>query len=726
MKLTSLKVLNFKGLRDVTIPLSNFVCLTGHNNAGKSSLLQALLCFIDGKKLSKTHYYSADADVVITACFDSINDDDLALIVNEEHRERIRTSLTYGSLTFVRRYSTEGTSRLRWLAFVPSDPRFSDESLDTLLRGKKASAGLAAEVVAAFPELAGKVEAKTNLTQIRTLVEELAQSQPPENKTPVERDLPTGIDASVKPFLPEPIYIPAVKDLADDIKTKDGTSFGRLLGMLLNALTSQLAPATEAFAVLNATLNVLKNPDGTISDERHDAVKLVESTVQRYVREHFPMVSVEITIPPPEIKTILSSAHIFVDDGVKGELESKGDGLKRSVTFSILRSYAELKRHPTLGGSRKEGAGFLLLFEEPELYLHPSAQRVLFDALRVISQSDQVLVSTHSPLFFSAECTGTFVKIEKRSDPNSGEKPYGHAVPIDLCTLDRKSQFHVISYESSNTAFFSNKVVLVEGDSDFLVFPHLARTLNTEWCVNKAGVALCRLNGKGSIRVYKEFFQAFDVRVVVLADLDCILDEFKTFDVSEECKRAREKLLVAVDREITTLNDTMLSMGKIKRAAASADMRELWNKMQAIYQKSLKNEAAGEELKLAGDAFFLDETKASRRVILEDDTITEVRKLKEEVLLTLRKSDVFLLSRGTLEKYYPSGITGKDKPTRALNFCDTIKTRGQALALCDRVLAKENGDKDYEFDLVFGGIFGASPVAQLAAAEAREFVDAGA
>ena len=183
MKITSLHVRNFKGLY-VSIPVSNFVCLTGHNNAGKSSLLQAIfLRFIDGKKLSKTHDYNSDADVVITTCFDHVNDADLALVVNEEHRElRTRASLTNGSLTLVRRYSTEGTSRLRWLAFVPSDPRFSDESLETLLKGKKASAGLAADVLAAFPELAGKVEAKTTLTQIRTLVEELAQSQPREKK----------------------------------------------------------------------------------------------------------------------------------------------------------------------------------------------------------------------------------------------------------------------------------------------------------------------------------------------------------------------------------------------------------------------------------------------------------------------------------------------------------------------------------------------------------------
>ena len=114
----------------------------------------------------------------------------------------------------------------------------------------------------------------------------------------------------------------------------------------------------------------------------------------------------------------------------------------------------------------------------------------------------------------------------------------------------------------------------------------------------------------------------------------------------------------------------------------------MWNKIQAIYQRGLKNEATGKENKLAGDAFFVEEVKASRRVILENNTLADVQKLKEETLLMLRKHDVFLLSRGTLEKYYPAGITGKDKPSKALNFCDTVKTREQALALCDRVLAK--------------------------------------
>jgi len=49
----------------------------------------------------------------------------------------------------------------------------------------------------------------------------------------VEGPLPSGMAPSITALMPEPIYIPAVKNLADDMKTTQSTSFGRLLGLLL-------------------------------------------------------------------------------------------------------------------------------------------------------------------------------------------------------------------------------------------------------------------------------------------------------------------------------------------------------------------------------------------------------------------------------------------------------------------------------------------------------------
>ncbi len=616
--------------------------------------MQALQIFLDSsKKLATDLYYDPTTDVCITARFESITDDDLALIA-EEHRERVRGVVAEGSLTFVRRFMPDGTGRLRWLVQIPREPRFSEETLESLLKGKRAGSALSAAVIAVFPELADKINANTTQTQARELIVTLGESLPDDDKTWAERDLYSGIDASVRPLFPEAVYIPAVKDLAEDMKTRESSSFGRLLGMLLTALTPQLADATAVFATLDATLNKLKHADGTVTDERHSAVRLIESTVQTYVQENFPYVKLEIQIPPPELRMILSSARITVDDGVIGDLESKGDGLKRSVIFSIIRSYAELKRNPTLGVPQRRGSGFLLLFEEPELYLHPSSQRVLFEALHEISKSDQVLVSTHSPLFLSAEGTGTFVKMEKRPATDGLAKPYGYAIPIDLSLLEHKSRFQIISYETNNTAFFCTNVVLVEGDTDVLVIPHLARTLNPEWCVNKAGMAVCQLRGKGSIAVYKQFFEAFGVRVIVIADLDCLVNGFEQLGASSDCANEHRALIDAVDQEITRLLNANLSMTAWRDLATTDYKRQQWMKVQRELQ-GVANLGSGSEDAIAAARGVLGHHKHRvQRIIIEDEQLPSIKEIKEKVLMMLRKHDVFLLCRGTIERYYLS------------------------------------------------------------------------
>jgi energy-coupling factor transporter ATP-binding protein EcfA2 len=455
MEITRLRIVNFKGLRSVDIPTSRFVCLIGQNNAGKSSLLQALLLFIDGKKAEPEMYFDPSNPITITVRLESISDEDLSHITNLEHKSRLSEILIDRSLILVRRYETNGTSRLRWLARVPLEERFKPDSIDALLQGKKPGAPFAAELAISFPELVDKVGAKTNQTQARALVDELASQIPDISKCDCEMDLPSGIDNSVRPLLPEPIYIPAVKDLADEIATKDSASFGKLLSILLNQVTPQLEGVEETFRVLRRSLNRVKEDDGSYSDSRLDAVRNIESLVQSHIRENFPRVELDIRIPPPEIKAVLSSAQIWINDGVLGLADTKGDGLKRSITFAILRSYVELRRTQKLKDSiNQASANYLFLFEEPELYLHPNAQKTLFDALSEISKVNHVFVSTHSPLFFSAEATGTFVKLAKRSDSTVAAKPFSVALSVDLGDLDNKSRFQIISYETNNIAFF--------------------------------------------------------------------------------------------------------------------------------------------------------------------------------------------------------------------------------------------------------------------------------
>lgn len=342
MHIGKVRVANYRCLKGVEIPLSHFSTLIGENNSGKSSALQTLILFTRGTKLSQADFYDSRCEIAVSVTLEDVSDDDLEVLA-QEHRERIEQLLDNKTLRLVRRYNTDGTSTLRCVRPLPKDERFRPEKIATLLKGLSGS-DLKKKVEEIFPELAGKLNATTQ-TAAKQRIEELANSLPPEQITEQEVDLPTGIENSIKALLPEPVYIPAVKELSDDVKTRESASFGRLLSILLNVIEPKLGQVEETFANLNEKLNKIKR-DGNIVDNRLDEVKEIERTVEAYVRENFPSVSIEIQIPPPEIKTVLSTAKILVNDGVEGLVDSKGDGLKRAVTFAILRAYVSLSAKP--------------------------------------------------------------------------------------------------------------------------------------------------------------------------------------------------------------------------------------------------------------------------------------------------------------------------------------------------------------------------------------------
>jgi putative ATP-dependent endonuclease of OLD family len=112
MKLTHVSVANYKGLRAAKCPLSDFVCAIGENNAGKSSLLQALLLFINGPKLSKTAFYNPGEDILIVVALSGVNTTTLAKLT-EDHRSKLIPYVKEECITLARRYAPEGSSKPR-------------------------------------------------------------------------------------------------------------------------------------------------------------------------------------------------------------------------------------------------------------------------------------------------------------------------------------------------------------------------------------------------------------------------------------------------------------------------------------------------------------------------------------------------------------------------------------------------------------------------------------
>lgn len=703
MKLTHVSVINYKGLRNTESSLSDFVCTIGENNAGKSSLLQALLLFINGTKLSKTEFYNPDQDIVIKVKIEDVNDEVLAKLT-EEHRAKIVPYVKDASIVLARRYAQDGTSKLRVVTAVPQNTKYEDEKIDDAFKGKKGKE-LGETLLAFYPETTDAATAKLVTTQkaAKEIIQEYIGKLPADQLVLKDIALPTGIDNSIRSVLPEPVYIPAVKDFSDELKTKESASFGKLLNILLDVIEGDLTEAAETFENLRKKLNRVTDKDGNVVDERMERVKAIEKTIQSNLQETFKNVVIELEIPPPEIKTVLSNANIVADDGVRGSVDNKGDGFKRAITFSILRSYVQLSQDVTWRKDAQDGKParekFLFLFEEPELYLHPRAQNILFDALALISQKHQVVVTTHSPLFFSADTTKTFIKVVKKQ-PEDAAKPIGECCLIDLTAVSEKDKFQLISFESSNFAFFSKKIVLVEGDSELIVLPHIASLLNPGWDFKATSTSLVKISGKGSFKRYKDFFTYFNVDVVMIADLDILIKDFDKTLPSPRAKDLLDDLLRDVDKIIEDENKLEKPSPKLLKAELQRE------RAKALYEQLGAAREQGDIAKQGQilDQLFIAEKSNPRLEVLLDSARVNIVAKKRALLAELSNSGVFVLEKGAIEAYYPPEAEGADKPSKAQSFCSLVKTANVVRGPCELIL-QPDGTLLHELEAVMKRVF---------------------
>jgi predicted ATP-dependent endonuclease of OLD family len=703
MKLTHVTVTNYKGLRNTESPLSDFVCTIGENNAGKSSLLQALLLFINGTKLSKTEFFDPDQDIVIKVKVENVTNEVLAKLT-EEHRAKIVPYVKDASIVLARRYAQDGTSKLRVVTQVPQNIKYEAERIDDAFMGKKGKE-LGETLLAFYPETTDAATAKAVTTQkaAKEIIQEFVGKLPADQLVLKDIALPTGIDNSIRSILPEPVYIPAVKDFSDELKTKESASFGKLLNILLDVIEGDLTEAAETFENLRKKLNRITDKDGNIVDERMDRVKAIEKTIQNNLQETFRNVVIELEIPPPEIKTVLSNANIVADDGVRGPVDNKGDGFKRAITFSILRSYVQLSQDLTWRKDVHDGKParekFLFLFEEPELYLHPRAQNILFDALALISKKHQVVVTTHSPLFFSADNTKTFIKVVKKQ-PDGAAKPIGECCPIDLTAVSEKDKFQLISFESSNFAFFSKKIVLVEGDSELIVLPHIASLLNPGWDFKTTSTSLVKISGKGSFKRYRDFFTCFNVDVAMIADLDILIKDFDKTLPSPGARELLDDLLRDVDKIIEGEN-------KLDKPSPKLLKEELQReRAKALYEQLGTAREQGDITKQGEilDQLFIAEKSNPRLEVLLDPARVNIVAKKRALIAELSNSGVYVLEKGAIEAYYPPEAVGADKPSKAQSFCSQVKTAEVVRSLCD-LITQPDGTSLHELEALLKRVF---------------------
>lgn len=130
----------------------------------------------------------------------------------------------------------------------------------------------------------------------------------------------------------------------------------------------------------------------------------------------------------------------------------------------------------------KQNTG-LLAIEEPELHLHPGAEKEIFDIISNVSEEDnlQIIVSTHSEVFVDFTDVGNIVAVRK--------DPYTQLETTSESEWDRTSILGV----NQSDLFQSEAVVFVEGRSDKIILEQFAKCMGSP--LKDQGIELVVMKG---------------------------------------------------------------------------------------------------------------------------------------------------------------------------------------------------------------------------------------
>jgi len=193
--------------------------------------------------------------------------------------------------------------------------------------------------------------------------------------------------------------------------------------------------------------------------------------------------------------------------------------------------------------------------EEPELFLHPHAQRRLAVSLREIAETPehQVFLCTHSTHFIDLEHYKE-VAIIKKDCPVAGSC-------VRQCTSElfagdgireRKDRFHMARWINPERGemFFAHRVVFVEGETEKVALPYLAEKLG----VLNPDVSLIDCGSKYNLPLYIAIAKAFEIPYLVIHDEDPLPDPIPD-DWSDD-RRREEQRTFALNQEIASLVET--------------------------------------------------------------------------------------------------------------------------------------------------------------------------
>ncbi len=547
MILESVQITNFLSIVDETLRLEELTVLVGSNGSGKSAFLRALDYFFTGSpRISDEDFHARDRqkDIEITLTFTGLSDEakrDFQKYVDNGHFSVTRV-LSLANPAISGKYFG---STLQHAAF---------EAIRGASGREKTNAYRALRDQADYSELPDV----SRQDQVEPALAAWEEAHPA--KCTRRRDSGqflgyTGVGQGSLRRHVRFVLVPAVREAAKEAEEGKASPISELLDLVVR---SRMAVHAELEALRQETQGKLKELVSPVESPDLDNLGgALSQTLQQYatdtgVRLQWQELA-ELAFPQPKALVRLK------EHGFECTVDRAGHGLQRALIVTLLQ-HLEAERHKGQvkvvnsdagDGSEGDGAthaadaplpGLLIAIEEPELYQHPNRQRQISSVLLRLAKGEipgvagrtQILYSTHSPLLVSLDRMDQVRRASRAASDTGVKQTVVRAASLDSVAEELwelsgrpgakwnaaslRPRLEVILNPWMNEGFFSELVVLVEGESDRAAL--LAHAATKGHDLEALGVSVIPCDGKASLDRPTLVFRKLGIPTYVVWDSD--------------------------------------------------------------------------------------------------------------------------------------------------------------------------------------------------------------
>ena len=460
MNITSIKIFNYRGIsQEQLVALGKFSTFVGKNDAGKSIVLNAIASFLDPKNnpLTITDFNNFAFPVKIECTFAS---DMLKDTLEAKVKAKIKKA--DGLDEFLNDLLINGTLVVRKTCSSPGKAFDTEELLVYDYENE------------GFEHLYGKSDVELNQIIAQNSIVLPIEGNGRNSKLEKIKHIKKYCDDNgfkkqikyIDDIFKITSLLPAVELFRADYGLEADTRFK----------TSSVIEISEYFEKESAEGEKLALVASDICDEMKKEADSVKGYMSEYVSN---LMEVEIK-PSISWKDAIKSVDVsfqFEGDSKPIPMSHKGTGYRRLFMVARFRYLAQ----------KTKGLNVVYLIEEPETFLHPSAQNDLLIALRELSDDNQVIITTHSPVFTGATHLESVILCKKRNGSEyencacSSPEVFLRSIVDELGIKPshnlRDTHDKILFVESHNDAKFYNIICqmlslgFLEGNEKLLVLP---------------------------------------------------------------------------------------------------------------------------------------------------------------------------------------------------------------------------------------------------------------